>query len=113
MTEKECILYGNIPGIAYYMQMPPAMNCWSDLRSYVPEVMQEDLREVEMQIGTGGEKPVVILEKNYMEYLETGETEGILLDDPTTLEKFAYIATFMEQYGYEKSYANDKYVVYQ
>ena len=48
-----------------------------------------------------------------MEYLEKGETDGILLDDPSTLEKFHYIAAFMEQYGYVKSYTNDKYVVYQ
>ena len=113
LTDKECILYGNIPGIAYYMQLKPAINCWGDLRSYVPEVFLEDLVEADMQILGGGELPVVILEKNYMEYLETGETEGILIDDPSVLEKFEFLVSFMGWYRYEKSYENDKYVVYE
>ena len=113
LSDRECILYGNIPGISYYMELVPAMNIWSDLRSYVPERMLEDLQKVEAEILAGSEKPVVILEKNYMEYWETGNTEGILLDDETTLEKFHYFAGFMKQYGYEKSYAGDKYIVYQ
>lgn len=113
LTEAECILYGNIPGIAYYMQLAPAMNCWSDLRSYVQERMQEDLQCVETQMQNGGGKPLVILERNYMEYLESGETEGILIDDISVLEKFHVLADFLEQYGYEKDYISEKYVVYR
>ena len=113
LGERECIPYGNIPGISYYMQLAPAFNCWSDLRSYVPDRLLEDLQEVKAGIQAGKEKPLVILEKNYVEYLESGEVEGILLDDPTTLEKFHVIAAFMEQYGYEKSYDGDKYIVYK
>lgn len=30
---KEVLLYGNVPALSFYLQMPSAFNPWSDLRS--------------------------------------------------------------------------------
>lgn len=43
LGESEVILYGQIPGVAYYMELPPAINIWSDLRSYSLDTMRGDM----------------------------------------------------------------------
>lgn len=132
LSGRECILYGNIPGVSYYMQLPPAINIWSDLRSYVPEVMLADLGRLEDEMSRGGSasstmdgevactidynvvgKPLVILDTDYKEYMETGDLEGLQLDDETTLEKFRYLHEFMDRWDYKESYSNEKYTVYK
>lgn len=45
LTGKEVLLYGQIPALSYYLQMPPAFNSWSDLRSFRPEAMKKPWTE--------------------------------------------------------------------
>lgn len=62
---KEVILYGNIPALSYYLQMPSAFNPWSSLDSYSRGAMEQALAEVssgmsaealsEMSEGMAGE----------------------------------------------------------
>ena len=67
---QEVILYGWIPALSYYLQMPSAFNPWSDLDSYSCEAMEEDMEELEARIQAGAEKPVIILENIYALYVE-------------------------------------------
>lgn len=95
---REVILYGKIPSLSFYLQMPSAFNPWSDLPSYSVSVMEEELQKLD------GERPVVIAEKNYGVY----EAEKILQD-----EKWQLISQFMKQNGYRLTFSNDKFYVWQ
>lgn len=112
LGQKECILYGNIPGIAYYMELAPAFNVWSDLRSYSPQIMERDLELLEREIAEGGEKPLVILERNCGIYADTKGAEGIF-EEETAEQKMILINSFMERNGYQKDFSNEKYTVYR
>ena len=111
LSEKECILYGQIPGIARYMELTPAMNIWSDLRSYGYEVMCEDLDKVREEIAGTGNVPIVIMESSWAEYMQ-GKRQDAIFMDATTLGKLELLEAFMEEFSYESGYANDKYVVF-
>ncbi len=93
---REVILYGNIPALSYYLQMPSAFNPWSCLDSFSRGAMEEALEEV--SAGMWGEEapgeasdgsfeetpgevsaeidkkeaPVIIMDWEYVLYLEEG-----------------------------------------
>lgn len=111
LEENEVILYGQIPGVAYYMELPPAINIWSDLRSYSLDTMRGDMERLTLRCASGGQMPTVILEGEWAEYLKEPE---LLADywDQTAVEKLGLIRTFMDTFSYEKAYDNGKYVVF-
>lgn len=111
LRDKECILYGQIPAIAHYMELAPALNIWSDLRSYGYDVMREDLERVREEVTAEGKMPVVIMEISWAEYMQGKRQDAIFMDE-TTLKKLELIRAFLSDYGYESGFENDKYVVF-
>lgn len=109
---RECILYGNIPGISYYMGLPPALNIWGDLRSYTPAVMRSDLEGLRGELDGGVREPIAILDRKWADYMEHPGEEEITWDH-TALEKLELIRQFLAQYGYERTFRNEKYVLYE
>lgn len=65
-------------------------------------------------------RPVVLLEKKYAVYLEAGENVLEALQ-PTEKErslivdnaKLLLISEFMDAYGYEKTFENEKFVIFE
>lgn len=112
LQESECILCGEIPGVAYYMGLKPAFNIWPDLRSYSPEVMEAVLESVMLELDNGGKEPVVIMEARHKVYAETGNEEELSLQ-PLAKQKLQLVCSFMEQYEYKLTYCNEKFAVYQ
>lgn len=123
--ENGCITFGNIPGVHYFLAMKPAIStAWPDLDSYT--LFETDLRKVEEQIrrNNGGEKPVVIItslieacirgDQEAMDYhrlnLEQGE---VTVEKVLESEKIGVLETFLKENGYEKTYSNNKFVVYE
>ncbi len=106
LQDREVILYGDIPSISFYLQMPSAFNPWSDLPSYNISAMEQAMQKLCGEIDVKGkERPVVIAENTYALSEETGENRA---DD-----KWLLISQFMKQYGYEKSFSNEKFTVWQ
>lgn len=106
LQDREVILYGDIPSLSFYLQMPSAFNPWSDLDSYNISAMEQDTQELCGEIDEKGKgRPVVIAENTYVAYEESGE--GI--EDA----KWLLISQFMKQYGYEKSFSNEKFTVWE
>lgn len=111
---QEVILYGYIPSLSYYLQMPSAFNPWSDLNSYSYEAMAKDIEEL------GNETPVIILENKCVEYLaglreasetsrmEEGETDSFFTD-----RKLNLLENFMTENNYELTFRNEKFAVYR
>ena len=102
---REVLLYGDIPSLAYYLNMPPSFNCWIDLDSYSLSAMEEDMVELEAQIEAQSEadshKPVVILEQKFSDY------ENMAKEDP----KLELIVSFMDKYGYCPTFRNEKFLI--
>ncbi len=118
---QEVILYGSVPALSYYLQMPSAFNPWSDLDSYGYQVMEEELEKLTKEIREENiAKPVVILENMYALYgdgglsaLEAaGASEKVLLKIEGDA-KWSILWNFMEELGYERTFRNDKFAVYQ
>ena len=117
---REVILYGGIPALSFYLQMPSAFNPWSDLDSYSRQSMEQALARTAGSME-GGEKeaPVIIMEKNYGVYIEQG-AEGLeTLDIPegkkeklTKDAKLLMLMEFMQKWDYCKVFENDKFVLY-
>ena len=115
------ILYGSVPALSYYLQMPSAFNPWSDLDSYGYQVMEEELKKLTKEIREENiAKPVVILENMYALYgdgglsaLEAaGASEKVLLKIEGDA-KWSILWNFMEELGYERTFRNEKFAVYQ
>jgi hypothetical protein len=122
LTGQEVILYGNIPSLSYYLQMPAAFNPWSELDSYQAVYMEEALQELAEEIELEGRScPVVICEKSYALYLEGGEEllrESGISEDAVAkiLEhegKIHLLRDFTEKFNYNLTYENEKFVVFQ
>lgn len=90
---REVILYDMNPGLAFYLQLPPAFNSWISLGSYSCEKLQADLeRTKEKQ-----ELPLMIVSNNF-ESDERVKTE--------------VLRQFMKECGYEMTYSVGQFEVF-
>ena len=107
---QEVILYGGIPALSYYLQMPSAFNPWSDLASYSYETMERDMAQLKAMITEKEqEKPVIILEDAYASLFPLSEEEYQKVgEDP----KWALLREFMKEFRYEQTFRNVKFAVY-
>lgn len=110
LLNQECILFGDIPGISYYMDLVPAINIWSDLRSYSTQTMFKDMERMEEESRQQEEFPLIIIHKKYWSYCDKGETEQ-LPQDPAVREKLDCICGFATKYEYSPWYNNEGFVV--
>lgn len=107
LTGEEVILYGNIPSLSYYLEMPFAISPWPDLSSYNYSVMCADLETVRERIQSGEKAPVILLDAS------CGERMQEALDGEETEEKkLALIAGLIEDFGYELKFENSKFMLF-
>lgn len=134
------ILYGKIPALSYYLQMPSAFNPWSDLDSYSLEAMERDMAQLMGDMEEKGACPPAILVENRYALSQEGEYRWLsslpeqfkeacalgragLLRQVSVLEeyrqaveqdeKWQLIMAFMERFGYEQVFRNEKFGMYR
>ena len=117
---REVILYGSIPSLSYYLQMPSAFNPWSDLDSYSKEQMALELAETADEMDRGGSRPVVIVEREYVVWLSGGSDAlkelGVgerRISEIEQDQKWLLLLEFMEEQDYERDFDNGKFTVYR
>ena len=119
---KEVSLYGRIPALSYYLQMPSAFNPWSDLDSYSAEQMALDLDETARAMEQNPEyRPVIISEREYAAYLAGGDSalKDLLALSETRINKIAQdrkwplLLEFMEEQDYRPDFSNGKFTVFR
>lgn len=97
---REVLLYGNQPGLSFYLQMPPAFHAWPDIDSYTVEQMAMDMHKLQGQMDRGEiAPPVVILDALIVENTE----------DP----KLDMIFDFIENNHYTYTFFNGRHMVYE
>ncbi|MBE5891926.1 MAG: hypothetical protein E7286_00960 [Lachnospiraceae bacterium] len=109
LDERECILFGNIPGVAYFLDLTPAMNVWSDLRSYSVDRMESDVAKLDM--ADSASRPIIILEEKAFAYLQQGGVTEENLEE-TAAKKLHFLGEQMADNGYRQEFFNGKYAVY-
>lgn len=121
LQDSEVILYGRIPALSYYLQMPSAFNPWSDLDSYSAEQMALELDATALAMEQDGEyRPVIMIEKDYFTYMKGGISalKELGLNETrigriTRDEKWALLSEFMVRQGYEPDFSNEKIAVFR
>lgn len=109
--EKGLILYGNIPGLSYYLDKPSAIfTTWPDLDTNSFDRLSADLGTItealhqeEKAESDDGERPLVIL------------SAALHIDGEEEAQdrKLQAILTFMEENEYEPVFENEAYIVYE
>lgn len=105
---KEVLLYGHIPSLSYYLEMPFVFTPWPDLRSYNSRVFQKDLQELEERVRSNeAELPVLLMDREEAAYLwkQQEETENKRND------KLELLKGFYEKYRYSVDFENEKFVL--
>ena len=97
--DRSLILYGDIPGLSYYLDMPSALNTsWSDLGSNPVENMQRAIDKIDAD--NVNERPIVIISR-------------ALYEMPDNSIKFDLINKYIENNDYQTTFMNDRFVVYE
>ncbi len=97
---KEVLLYGDVPALSFYLEMPYVLSPWPDLSSYNLTVMTQEMEALWEDIEEKGrECPVIIFsaEEDY---------------EDTTNPKIALIQDMMERYEYEIAFENHRFVLF-
>lgn len=97
---QEVILYGNIPAMSYYLQMPFAITAWPDLPSYHYQVMEADLDRLRQEIkGQNREVPVMLLEASCEDWEQTND------------KKLALLGDWIQEFEYQVTFTNEKFIL--
>ncbi len=117
LSGREAITYGELPGLYYLLDMPPALSTgWPDLSSYRMEEYRRDLEALGGRIAAGEEPPVIILSAPVAAYLsDDGEAIGWFGVDVEAMAadaKLRILSAWISDYAYTEQFGNAGYVVY-
>ncbi|MDE7187736.1 MAG: hypothetical protein K2O13_09550, partial [Lachnospiraceae bacterium] len=110
LTGERVLLYGDIPGLGYLLDMPSALSTfWPDLASYRMVEFERDMAQME-------EPPVIIVASPVAAYLnEDAEGMNWFGVEQETLdgdEKLQFLRQYLEEHSYQETFGNGQYVVY-
>lgn len=113
---KKVILYGEIPGLSYLLDMPSAISTtWPDLDSNRLDRFEQDMESVRRHMNE--ERPVVIVSSGvaayYTEDAEAYKWFGVDSEEYGADKKMEILRQFLADYGYEETFADMRYVVYE
>ncbi len=106
------ILQGEIPALAYAMELEPAFCTWSELNSYQIPRYEKVLTGLEERISADSENaPLLLATTQYSRYFENGTEDGIAWGE-SGLRKASLMKDFVEACGYEIYGATEHFVLY-
>ena len=109
---KKVILYGNIPGLSYYLHKAPAVyTSWADLDTNSYERLAEDLNTLN-QTMTEENRPLVIFSEEIMAQVLDLQENGMTGDGSVWEQKLKAVLDFMTENEYRKAFENEKYAVF-
>lgn len=110
---KKVLLFGDLPALSAYLEMPFVLSPWPDLASYSNVTFETELAVVLEQIDT--DRPVIILGSDFNDFLTYKMEDADKQKQYETRYglKMGLIADMIETYGYQNTFCNDKFVVYE
>ncbi len=113
LSDRSVILYGQIPALSYMLDMPPALSTsWPDLASYNYEVMAEDMEKLR-NMPADQQRPLIIVGAGPEQWIRGAEMTEAELAYYMLNEKWEMIYDYMVEQGYEKTYGNGMFTVYE
>lgn len=119
LVGRKIISYGELPGLGYLLDMPPALSTfWPDLDSYRMVEYERDMAQLESEMRQEGsdDAPVIILASYAAAYLsEDADAMNWFGTDREALdadEKLQMLDAFMREHGYQEQFCNARYAVY-
>ena len=110
---KNVLLFGDVPGLSAYLNMPFVMSPWPDLPSYSNATFETELEQVLTNIEEN--RPVIILGADFYEFLtnplEDKEEKNVY--EAKYGYKTALLRDMIETYDYKRTFANEAYVIYE
>ena len=113
LNDKNVLLFGDVPGLSAYLNMPFVMSPWPDLPSYSNATFEAELEQVLTDIEKN--RPVIILGADFYEFL-TNQLEDIEVKNIYEAKygyKTALLRDMIETYDYNCTFANEAYVIYE
>ena len=110
LKDRELFVYGELPGLPFYLQMAPAFNPWPDLDSFTLEKMKAELKataemanasENGIEVGKFYEKPLIIISVNDNAARHSDE------------EKWKLVYDYIEHENYVLGYSDTMFMVYR
>lgn len=110
LTGREVILYGEVPGLGYFLDMPSALSTfWPDLDSYRMVEYERDMEQLRIP-------PVVIVSSSIAAYLNEDADGmnwfGVEKEKLDQDEKLQILGEYMNAHSYREAFSNARYVVY-
>lgn len=110
LTGREVLLYGEIPGLGYLLDMPSALSTfWADLDSY-------RMVEYERDLAGMTASPVIIVASPVAAYLNEDAKGmnwfGVDRQKLAADEKLQILGEYMKEHAYQETFSNGRYVVY-
>lgn len=107
---RELISYGELPGLGYLLDMPPALSTfWPDLDSYLMSEYESDMARLTTP-------PVIIIASPVAAYLNEDADGmnwfGVDREKLDRDEKLRILSTYMKEHSYREVFGNGRYVVY-
>lgn len=102
---KEVLLYGNIPSVSYFLDLPPAIwTTWPDLESNELMLLEQELN----RLAAEDSRPVVIVSKEIGTYMEVSQTgvKGDLGAD-AEIDKISCLEDFLRVGNYQMVFENE------
>lgn len=117
LTGRAVITYGELPGLSYLLDMPPALStAWPDLKSYRMTEYERDLTALKEKIKAGEEAPIIMVSPSVAAYWsDDGEAInwfGVDMEKMAKDEKLRILGEWVRDYGYTECFGNARYVVY-
>ncbi len=113
---QEVILYGELPGLSYIFDMPTAISTsWPDLDSYALGQFVQDMEAVRDNMTESRPKVIVAapISAYKSEDAQAYKWFGINEEKYKADEKLSVLLQFLDDYGYEETFCNMKYAIYE
>ncbi len=107
LVGEDVLLYGNVPSVAFYFEMKPAISTtWPDLDSFSYEKFESEIDSIQTN-----DLPMVITDTATKEDLQIySSVEAV---SSSREKKICKLNSFLEENNYVESYSNDGFVVYE
>lgn len=113
---QEVILYGELPGLSYLFDMPTAISTsWPDLDSYALGQFEQDMEAVKNNITKSRPKVIVAAAISAYKSEDAQAYKWFSVDEEAYKadEKLSVLLQFLDDYGYEETFCNMKYAIYE
>ena len=113
LAGRRVLLFGDVPALSAYLEMPFVMSPWPDLPSYSNATFEAELQKVTADLSK--ERAIIILGRSFNDFL-TSQLEDE--EKTKTYEakygfKLSLIRDMIETYEYICTFENKKYVIYE